>query len=216
MHFKKVTHILFSILLFTLIATPLNGFSASAPDPTEQMKPFLAKMTKILAEAHVTDEGQCNICKRLLEVSRERFDYNEMSKRVLGKAWRKLSKEEQAEFVDLFTDLLQYAYIGKVEDYAGQTIEFKKQRIKGKRAEVKTELIDKNKIIPVSYIMMLKGDQWMAYDVVVEGVSLIRNYMEQFRQILRKEKYSGLVKQIKEKIKELDDERAQRDTSEQG
>jgi len=56
----------------------------------------------------------------------------------------------------------------------------------------------------------------MAYDVVVEGVSLIRNYMEQFRQILRKEKYSGLVKQIKEKIKELDNERTQRVTNAAG
>jgi phospholipid transport system substrate-binding protein len=214
MHFKKVIPILFFILFFTLLAAPLSGFSAPVPDPTEQMKPFLAKMTKILAESDMTDKRQCSICKRLLEVSRERFDYNEMSKRVLGKAWRKLSKQEREEFVDLFTKLLQYAYIGKIEDYAGQTIEFKKQRIKGKRAEVKTELIDKNNSIPVSYIMMLKGDQWMAYDVVVEGVSLIRNYMEQFRQILRKEKYSGLVLKIKDKIKELENERAKLDSNE--
>jgi len=214
MHFKKVIPILFFILLFTLLAVPLNGFSAPVPDPTEQMKPFLAKMTKILAESDTTDKRQCRICKRLLEVSRERFDYNEMSKRVLGKAWRKLSKQEREEFVDLFTKLLQYAYIGKIEDYAGQTIEFKKQRIKGNRAEVKTELIDKNNSIPVSYIMMLKGDQWMAYDVVVEGVSLIRNYMEQFRQILRKEKYSGLVQKIKDKIKELENERTKLDSNE--
>lgn len=216
MHLKKSIKFFFSILFVLLLASPLTSLASPVPDPTEQMKPFLAKMTKIIAEGYSTDEDKCTICKRLLEVSRERFDYREMSKRVLGKAWRKLSKEEQAEFVELFTDLLQYAYIGKIEDYAGQTTEFKKQRIKGKRAEVKTELVDKNKSIPVSYIMMLKGDQWMAYDVVVEGVSLIRNYMEQFRQILRKEKYSGLVKQIKEKIKELDNERTQRVTNAAG
>ncbi len=198
------------ILMFLLLATPFAGLSSTVPDPTEQMKPFVNKMTKILAEADFKNDSQCSICQRLIDISRERFDYDEMSKRVLGKAWRKLSKEEKENFVELFTELLQYAYVGKIQNYAGQSIEFKGQRIKGKRAEVKTELVDKNKTIPVSYIMLLEGDQWMVYDVVVEGVSLIRNYMEQFREILRKGQYSGLVKQIEKKVKELQDERAQR------
>ncbi len=204
----------FSCFLVFVLLVPTNGFAAT-PDPTEQMKPFLAKLTKILAEEDLQgkDVKKCNICKRLLEVSRERFDFTEMSKRVLGKSWRKLSADEKAEFVDLFTSLLQYAYVGQVEDYVKQTIIFKQQRIKGKRAEVKTQLIDHGKVLSVSYIMLLKGDQWMVYDIVAEGVSLIRNYMEQFRHILRKEKYSGLVKQLKAKIKELEDDRQQRSST---
>jgi len=55
--------------------------------------------------------------------------------------------------------------------------------------------------------MLLRGEQWMAYDVVVEGVSLIRNYMEQFREILKKDRYAGLVKQVKEKIKQIENEK---------
>jgi len=206
----KTASTVLGILIFLLLATPFAGLSSTVPDPTEQMKPFVNKMTKILAEADFKNDSQCSICQRLIDISQERFDYNEMSKRVLGKAWRKLSKKEKENFVELFTELLQYAYVGKIQNYAGQSIEFKGQRIKGKRAEVKTELIDKNKTIPVSYIMLLEGDQWMVYDVVVEGVSLIRNYMEQFREILRKEQYGGLVKQIEKKVKELQDERAQR------
>jgi len=198
------------ILMILLLATPVAGLASTVPDPTEQMKPFIAKMTNILAEADFKDDVKCTICQRLIDISRERFDYNEMSKRVLGRAWRKLSKEQKENFVDLFTELLQYAYVGKIQSYAGQSTVFKQQRIKGNRAEVKTELIDKDKTIPISYIMLLEGDQWMVYDVVVEGVSLIRNYMEQFREILRKEQYSGLVKQIEKKVKELQEERAQR------
>jgi len=213
MKIKITTHTLrtvLGLLMILLPATPLVALSSTVPDPTEQMKPFVNKMTKILAEADFKNDRQCSICQRLIDISRERFDYNEMSKRVLGKAWRKLSKDEKENFIDLFTELLQYAYVGKIQNYAGQSIEFKGQRIKGKRAEVKTEIVDRNKTIPVSYIMLLEGDQWMVYDVVAEGVSLIRNYMEQFREILRKEQYSGLVKQIEKKVKELQDERAQR------
>lgn len=210
MHTKNNIRSACLFLCVVLFATPLYGLAAMVPDPTEQMKPFIAKMTKILSEADLKNDADCNICQRLIDISRERFDYNEMSKRVLGKAWRKLSTEEKADFVDLFTELLEYAYVGKIQSYSGQSIVFKDQRIKGKRAEVKTELIDKNKAIPVSYIMLLEGDKWMVYDVVVEGVSLIRNYMEQFREILRKDQYSGLIKQIEKKVRQLQDERAER------
>ncbi len=196
------------VMLVLLLATPLAALSSNTPDPTAQMKPFIAKMTKILAEADFKNDVKCTICQRLIDISREHFDYNEMSKRVLGRAWRKLSDAEKENFVDLFTELLQYAYVGKIQNYAGQSIIFKGQRIRGKRAEVKTLLVDKEKTIPVSYIMLLEGDKWMVYDVVVEGVSLVRNYMEQFREILRKDKYSGLVKQIEQKVKELEKDRA--------
>ena len=198
--------VLYLLCVSFLLITPLSALAAR-PDPTEQMKPFVEKITRMIAEADLKNDADCNFCKRLIDVSRERFDFREMSKRVLGKSWRKLSKKEKEQFTDLFTDLLQYAYIGKIENYADQKIVFKQQRIKGNRAEVKTELVDREKSIPVSYIMILKGDQWMVYDVVVEGVSLIRNYMEQFRRIIRKDGYQGLVEQIKAKIKELEEAR---------
>ena len=128
----------------------------------------------------------------------------EMSKRVLGGQWRQLSSKEQGEFVELFTKLLEHAYIGKIENYSKQKVVFKGQRIKEERAQVETELVDKDIVLPVSYIMILKGSDWMAYDIVVEGVSLIRNYMEQFREIIRKDGYASLVKQIEDKVRELE------------
>jgi len=91
--------------------------------------------------------------------------------------------------------------------------EFGRERIKGNRAEVRTRLVDGNKVIPVSYIMILKGDKWMAYDIIVEGVSLVRNYMEQFRSILRKEKFSGLIDQMEKKILELEAEKNKKDAA---
>jgi phospholipid transport system substrate-binding protein len=210
---KKIYFVILAGLLFFI---PLVGFGTQIPDPTEQMKPFVQKVMNMLKNADFKEDPKCIICQRLIDVSRERFDFNEMSKRVLGKTWRKIDKDKQAEFVDLFTHLLQFAYIGKLEDYTGQAVIFKQQRIRGKRAEVKTIIADAQKPVAVSYIMLLEGDQWMVYDVVIEGVSLVRNYMEQFREILRKEKYSGLVKQIKIKITELEAERKQRFKNQKG
>ncbi len=182
-----------------------NAASAT-PDPTEQFQPFLKKVTAILVDPALKALPKKEQGQKIISVVREHFDFHEMSKRVLGQQWRELNAQEQKDFEDLFTQLLQYAYIGKIDDYSGQAVEFTHQRIKGERAEVQTLLVDKGKTIPVSYIMLLRGDQWMAYDVVIEGVSLVRNYMEQFKEILTKDGYAGLVKQIKEKIAQVEKE----------
>jgi phospholipid transport system substrate-binding protein len=182
----------------------LRSPAFASPDPTEQFRPFLQKVTTTLAEPGLKKLSKKEQCQRVINVVRERFDFKEMSKRVIGQQWRNLSEQEQGEFETLFTQLLQYAYVGKIDEYSGQQVQFTQQRIKGDRAEVQTLLVDKEKSIPVAYIMLLHGDQWMAYDVVVEGVSLVRNYMEQFSEILRKEGYPGLVKQVKEKVAELE------------
>ena len=196
----------FFLPLLILIATLLGTQSAvsATPDPTEQFRPFIDKVTKTLADPSLKTLPKQEKSRRVINVVREHFDFREMSKRVIGQQWRSLSADEQGEFESLFTQLLQYAYVGKIDDYTGQQVQFTQQRIKGERAEVQTLLVDKDKSIPVAYIMLLKGEQWMAYDVVVEGVSLIRNYMEQFNEILRKDGYSGLVTQIKQKIVELE------------
>ncbi len=206
--FPNKAFTLISMLVLSVCILCLNHSPVQAtPDPIEQLRPFVKKITEILANEDFKDDAKCDFCQRVIDVARERFDFREMSKRVLGKQWRKLSTEEQDGFEDLFTRLLQHAYIGKIDEYAGQEIEFKKQRIKGNRAEVQTLFVDNNRSIPVSYIMLLKGDQWMAYDVVVEGVSLVRNYMEQFREILRKDGYDGLVQQLENKINQIEAEK---------
>ncbi len=203
----------YTVFLSFLLCCLLMGlvFSQSAvsasPDPTDQFRPFLKKVIDTLADPELKTIPKKEQGQRIITIVREHFDFREMSKRVLGMQWRNLNNKEQKEFEDLFTQLLQYAYIGKIDEYAGQQVAFVKQRIKGERAEVQTLLVDKEKSVPVSYIMLLRGDQWMAYDVIVEGVSLIRNYMEQFSEILRKDGYSGLVQQLKDKISQIEKEK---------
>ncbi len=177
---------------------------SAAPDPTEQFRPFIDRVTSLLADPELKKLSKKEQCQKMIGVVRERFDFREMSKRVLGRHWRSLSGADQEQFEELFTQLLQYAYVGKIDEYSGQKVKFTQQRIRGDRAEVQTQLVERNRTIPVSYILQLQGDQWMAYDVVVEGVSLIRNYMEQFQQIIGRDGYATLVEQIKNKINQLE------------
>jgi phospholipid transport system substrate-binding protein len=204
-NYKKYFVVLAAVLLSCSFVSH-NSARASVPDPTAQLKPFLDKIVAELKNHDYKTDTSCKKCNRIVEIAKEHFDFYEMSKRVLGRSWRKLTQEEKDQFVTLFTKLLQYAYIGKVDDYVESTIEYKKQRIKGNRAEVQTVMVSGNTTIAVFYIMILKKDTWMVYDIVAEGVSLVRNYMEQFRSILHDEKFSGLIAQLQKKIKELEAE----------
>jgi phospholipid transport system substrate-binding protein len=184
---------------------PRQGWTAKVPDPTEQMRPFVDRVVAILTDESLQGEENClERRQKVMEVVQRRFDFSEMSKRVLGSQWRKLAGQEKQEFTSLFITLLEHAYIGKIEDYSNQKVKFLDQRIRDDRAEVKTEVIDREVVIPVSYIMILKDDEWKVYDVVVENVSLVRNYMEQFKEILRKDGYPTLLAQLRDKVNKLE------------
>lgn len=192
---------------FVIMSMPCYSKAAQVPDPTEQFKPYVEKIVSILTDPSLQGDEKC-VSRRdkVMKIAKERFDFEEMSKRVLGRAWRDLKAEDREYFVSLFTRLLEHAYIGKIEDYSKQTVVFTDQRIKGDRAQVNTEIVDKDVTVAVSYIMMLEKDIWMVYDIIVEGVSLVRNYMDQFKEILRKEGYPKLLKQVEDKVTELERE----------
>jgi phospholipid transport system substrate-binding protein len=75
------------------------------------------------------------------------------------------------------------------------------------QATVKTKIVTKGESeIPVDYRMLKRGEKWLVYDVVIEGVSLISNYRTQFNKIIQTSSYQELVKKIKSKDSELADE----------
>ena len=194
---RSTVQIVLLLSLFISIGFSNTAVFASSPDPLEQLRPHVENIISILK-----DDKEPDKIDRIMVVVQQRFDFKEMAKRVLGKNWRKLSSTEREEFVGLFTELLKYAYVSQVTTYSDQQVAFGKQRIKGKRAQVETMVIDGPREIQVSYIMLLRSDQWKVYDIVVEGVSLIRNYLEQFRGILKSSNYSELTRLIKQKTAE--------------
>ena len=134
-----------------------------------------------------------------------RFDFREMSMRSLARHWKKRTPEEQDEFVNLFSDLLQYTYISKIEKYTDEKVSYDKEviRKKGKYSIVKTSILSKGISIPIDYRLIRKGDKWLVYDVLVEGVSIISNYRSQYNNILSRESYAKLIRKMKEKLEKI-------------
>ena len=78
----------------------------------------------------------------------------------------------------------------------------------GKRAVVATVVHSSNTDIPIDYRMVRKGSDWFVYDVLVEDISLIKNYRSSYGEIVRKEGYAGLFERMRKKITELQDQPA--------
>ena len=136
---------------------------------------------------------------RLKNIADSRFDYQEMAKRSLGGQWNQLGEQEHQEFVSLFTEFLTATYMEKIQDYAGEDVKFLNERLEGNYAEVRSLMVGKKTEIPLDYRLLLKDGEWKAYDVVVDGISLVRNYREQFTGILRSSSYEHLARMLREK-----------------
>ncbi|MBT8329697.1 MAG: ABC transporter substrate-binding protein [Desulfofustis sp.] len=194
---------------FVFFYLALTGLNLCADDhsPTEQLQPVLNQLIEVLDDESLKGDALREKRRgKIMAIIASVFDFKEMSRRVLGRTWNEISEKDQQYFVTQFTKLLENVYIGKLESYGGRSYEFVAERIKGKRAQVTTLIPYEESKIPVHYIMQRELDKWMVYDINIEGVSLVRNYMEQFRTILSKEQYDGLIKIIEDKNKSFAEE----------
>jgi phospholipid transport system substrate-binding protein len=126
------------------------------------------------------------------------FDFPEMARRALAVHWRERTPQEQTEFVAVFKQLLAHAYLGKLENYAGEQIVYLGQTVDGNFATVRSKIVtDRGGEIPVDYRLHLVGSRWAVYDVAVSGVSFVSNYRGQFDKIIRTSSYQVLMRDLK-------------------
>ena len=193
---------------------PESNPSPAKSTPTEAMKTTVSQALAVLQDqALKKPEGTDERVTRLKKIADSRFDYGEMAKRLLGTQWDKLGERERQEFVDLFTELLTATYVEKIHAYAGEEVKFINERLEGNYAEVKSIMVGKKTEIPLDYRLMMKGGDWKAYDVVVDGLSLVLNYRGQFTAILRSSSYEHLVQRLREKIAQFNLKTKSADTS---
>ncbi len=188
------------IILAICVMLPLQGYAAT---PRETVENGVNKVIKTLADpafkAKTKDEQIDTIGSEIDNI----FDFMELSRRTLGREWKKMSAEQQKEFVTLFKQLLQGVYADRLLAYSDQKVIFDKEiMLKKGRAEVQSYLqtSDGNKI-PLFYRLTDKSGSWKVYDMIIEGVSMVKNYRTQFRQILAKDSPDKLIEILREKVK---------------
>lgn len=133
------------------------------------------------------------------------FDFERMSRMVLGKHWSKASKEQQQQFVTEFRSLLIRTYASALTKYRNQAIEYKPMRAQPSDTDVtvRTQIVQPGgQPLPIDYSLVKKEDGWKVYDVVIEGVSLVTNYRGQFSSEVRQSGMDGLIQRLADKNKQ--------------
>ncbi len=175
------------------------GRDAAAGQVSDQMRSRIDRVVTILEDPILKvrpDERRVALRGAATDI----FDFTEITRRSLGRHWQAATPAEREELVLLFTALLERSYLGRIEQYTGERIAVVGEALDGELATVRTRLVSKGGTeTAVDYRLYRAGDRWMAYDVSVEGVSLVANYRSQFNKIIQASSAQALVKRLRAK-----------------
>lgn len=181
-----------------------GAFATASGTPTETVRRTINEVIRLLTDEELKQPSRLAQRRTLIEKAvAARFDYEEMSKRALGVQWHKLSQAERQEFGDLFKTLLSDTYADKIEGYSGEQVSYLKERLEEGYAEVRTRIVSPKTELPLDYRLLNKSGEWRVYDVVIDGVSLVKNYRSQFERIMHASSYADLVEKLRKKSKEI-------------
>lgn len=191
-------------LLFILL---LFSNQAVAVSPTETIETAVNDVISCLKDpAYSNPQTRIQIRTKIENEVRKVFDFSEFSLRTVGVNWNSFTDSQQKRFNNAFSDLLLATYLDKIDGYNGEKVTYTGELIssRGDRAEVQTVInLSDGRTIPVVYRMMLKKNGWVVYDVLIENISLIKNYRAQFQDILMKNKPEELIQKVEARAKEL-------------
>jgi phospholipid transport system substrate-binding protein len=196
---RLVTRKWFALILGIIFLSAASRVSAG--DPSDEMRATIENVLATLKDpnlkgAHKQEERR----NKLKSVVYPRFDFAEMGKRSLGSHWQKRSPQEQKQFIELFSELVEASYIDAIDSYNGEKVVVGNERQDNEFAEVSTKILTKKgEEFAVDYRLRQAGRAWKVYDVVLENVSLVNNYRSQFNRVIAKSSYDELLSKLKQK-----------------
>ncbi len=201
--------------IFLYISLPLLAASLFLSAPCAQAAPSEAR---VQLEATINDvlvqlkrpelksaATQQDVLTKVEAIILRLFDFGELSMRTVGPNWKNFTDDQRTRFQSAFEDLLRETYLEKLNGYNGETVVFQGETAStdGKRVEIQTSVDIRGKAVPVSYRMLQKSD-WVVYDVIIEGVSMVQNYRSQFQDLLNKGDAEGLITLVAAKAKDME------------
>ena len=189
------------LIALSLLCFSTASFAIEGPDE-------LVKRTAedVLAAVKSDKDIQAGDQSKLFALAEEKivpnFNFDKVSRMVLGKNWTKATPEQKTAFQAEFRSLLIRTYATALSKYRNQAIEYKpfRKASESNIASVKTLIVQPGgQPIAVDYTLEKQADVWKVYDIVIEGVSLVTNYRGQFAQEIRTNGLDSLIKKLADK-----------------
>jgi phospholipid transport system substrate-binding protein len=210
---KSAAAFLFGVLL--LCATAIPTVIATVPAPADPMTVIKTGIDQVIA---VFNDQQMPLDQRrekLRSISSQYLDFESMAKSVLGYHWRDLTAAQRDEFIPLFSEFMQDAYLSKMEQATVEKIRqeantanvrfLKQTYFSSDYAEVFSTVMlqDQKDPLEINFLMHQDDGQWRVYDVTVDAISLVSNYRIQFNRVINNEGYQKLLTDLQAKCEQL-------------
>ena len=181
-----------------------SAMAAPASGPREVVQAAVTRVVAVLQddfEGAQLDRPRSEMRRaQIRRAASEMFVFDEMARRTLTRHWNGRTPEEQAEFVRLFTDLLERSYIGRIEQFSGERIVYLGEAVDGPYATVRSRIITRRPAeIAVDYRLLLRDGRWRAYDVLLDGVSFVATFRSEFDRIIQQSSYPSLVDKLRKR-----------------
>ena len=178
---------------------------AANPGPLAVVQNIDAEVQKVLKSDNPTVE-------KLAERADTFVDFGELARRAMGSDWNGLKKKQQDEFTATMKGLLRASYAQKAisDDRVAATVEYGAEKIEGNEATVPSTLTLKKDKFEVIYKLYRPNEKaaWRVYDVITDEVSLVGTYQDQFRKVMAKSGFDGLLEQLKKKKEKVEADNA--------
>ncbi len=185
------------IFLSSLLILAMAVTSFALPQPQARVEQMVNSILSVLQKSELSPaEKKAQVSGRVQEF----LNMQSMSRRTLGPHWEEATEEQRQRFSSLFVKVLEGTYLNRIGDYSGGTVKYLKQRVKDTKAIVDTVIISDELEIPVQYKMVYQDGGWQVFDIVIEGVSLVRNYRSSYGEIIRRSGYEGLLAMMDKKV----------------
>ncbi len=195
------------IATVALLLANLTGIaraSTTGDDPMALVKSTVSQVLEALQDKQMPQQERA---RKVIEIVNARLDFSEMARSSLGYNWKKLTPDQQQQFVPLFTAFMEDAYISKIDDYSGQKVQYVGQTPVGNGdAEVKTMVMPSDasqQPIRINYLLKHSGGDWKVYDVTVDDISITANYRNQFDHVINEKGFDALMSAMRDKQQEL-------------
>jgi phospholipid transport system substrate-binding protein len=183
--------------------TIVDGVTLVGPSeysPTESVKHTITDVLSILGNKALRQPGRSEERRLKIEqVIRHRVNFLQMAQRALGDPWAELHATERQEFVKIFVELIRDTMANKIDQYHDDQILYLDEQREGSFACVRTNLIGSKIDTSVDFRLERHSGDWLVYDLIIDGVSIVRNYRTQFSRIIRDNSYAGLVEKMKQR-----------------
>ena len=171
------------------------GAMAASAGPRDVVQTAVGRVITAMQQ----DPGRERARAEIRKAAASLFDFQEMARRTLTRHWTGRAPEEQAEFVRLFTDLLEGSYIARIESWSGEKIVYTSEAVDGRFASVRSKIITRRAEIAIEYRLLERDGRWRVYDVLMDGVSFVATYRSEFERIIQQSSWAGLMDKLRKR-----------------